>query len=57
MIRCKNLQQNIPQGIAARKDGRTNPELWQYATQWEWRWEHHTVANLSRVTAETFRAT
>ena len=52
----KDLKQNIPQSTATRQDGPRNPRLWQYATQWQWRWEHHTVANLSRVTADTLRA-
>ena len=47
---------NVPNSIATRKDGAPNPLLWQYATQWQWRWENSACANLSRLTAETLRA-
>ena len=50
----KDLKKNVPNSIATRKDGAPNPLLWQYATQWQWRWENS--ANLSRLTAETLRA-
>ena len=52
----KDLKKNVPNSIATRKDGAPNPLLWQYATQWQWRWENSACANLSRLTAETLRA-
>ena len=52
----KDLKKNVPNSIATRKDGAPNPLLWQYAAQWQWRWENSTCANLSRLTAETLRA-
>ena len=47
---CYAVRSSLPSAITP------DAMLWQYATQWQWRWEHHTVANLSRVTAETLRA-
>ena len=52
----KDLKKKVPNSIATRKDGAPNPLLWQYATQWQWRWENSACANLSRLTAETLRA-
>ena len=49
----KDLKKNVP---ASRKDRAPNPLLWQYATEWQWRWENSACANLSRLTAETLRA-
>ena len=47
---CYAVRSSLPSAITP------DAIMWQYATQWQWRWEHHTVANLSPVTAETLRA-
>ena len=51
-----SLKANIPKSVATRKHGQVNPQLWSYCTQWQWRFENHLHANLSRLTAQTLRS-
>ena len=51
-----SLKANIPKSVSTRKNGQVNSQLWTYCTQWQWRFENHLNANLSRVTAETLRS-
>lgn len=49
------IKTNIPKSLCSRQHGEVNPQLLQYARQWQWRWENSRCANLAQATARCFR--
>ena len=49
------IKTNIPKSLCSRQHGEVNPQLLQYARQWQRRWENSRCANLAQATARCFR--